>query len=141
MTGGAGYIGSLLVPALIDRFPKVTVLDTFASGDTQLANCCASRAFEPVRGDARDERLLDQLVPNFDVIIPLAALVGAPMCARDPIAATSINRDAVLAIIKRMSSSQRLIYPTTNSGYGIGESDAYCTEKTPLRPISLYGRT
>jgi nucleoside-diphosphate-sugar epimerase len=131
----------MLVRALTDRFPKVTVLDTFASGDTQLATCCASRAFEPVRGDARDERLLDRLVPKFDVIIPLAALVGAPMCAQDPIAATSINRDAVLAIIKRMSSSQRLIYPTTNSGYGIGERNAYCTEETPLRPISLYGRT
>jgi nucleoside-diphosphate-sugar epimerase len=131
----------MLVPALTYRFPKVVVLDTFASGDTQLASCCACPSFEPIRGDARDERLLDQLVPSADVIIPLAAVVGAPLCATDPIAATTINRDAILSIVKRLSADQRVIYPTTNSGYGVGERNAYCTEETPLRPISLYGQT
>lgn len=141
VTGGAGYIGSLLVCALLERFAKVTVIDTFATGDTQLATCCAFPGFEPVRGDVRDERLLDKLVPSADVIIPLAALVGAPLCAADPIGAVTINRDAILAIVNRLSADQRVIYPTTNSGYGIGEKDQFCTEDTPLRPISLYGRT
>ena len=141
VTGGAGYIGSMLVRALLERFAKVTVLDTFATGDTQLATCCAYPGFDPIRGDVRDERLLDKLVPSADVIIPLAALVGAPLCAADPIGATTINRDAVFSIVKRLSTDQKVIYPTTNSGYGIGEKDSFCTEETPLRPISLYGQT
>jgi nucleoside-diphosphate-sugar epimerase len=141
VTGGGGYIGSLLVPTLLEAGHTVTVLDTFASGGTELASVCAHQGFVPVRGDARDERLLDQLVPKADLIIPLAALVGAPLCARDQIGAKSLNRDAILALAKRVSSDQRMIYPTTNSGYGVGAKDAFCTEETPLNPISLYGTT
>jgi len=141
VTGGAGYIGSVLVPTLLERDHDVTVLDTFSRGTTELASCCRFETFRPVRGDARDERLLDNLVPRADAIIPLAAMVGAPLCDADPLAARSINRDAVIAIAKRAQKSQILIYPTTNSGYGIGEPDIPCTEETPLRPISLYGRT
>jgi nucleoside-diphosphate-sugar epimerase len=141
VTGGGGYIGSLLVPTLLEAGHSVTVLDTFAGGGTELATVCASEGFVPVRGDARDERLLDQLVPQADLIIPLAALVGAPLCARDRIGATSLNRDAILALTKRVSGDQRMIYPTTNSGYGVGAKDAFCTEETPLNPISLYGTT
>lgn len=141
VTGGAGYIGSVLVPTLLDRGHEVTVLDTFARGTTELALCCRYPGFSPVRGDARDERILDKLIPQCDVVIPLAALVGAPLCNEDPIAARTVNRDAVIALTKRVSKSQIVVYPTTNSGYGIGEAGKFCTEETPLRPISLYGVT
>lgn len=141
VTGGAGYIGSMLVPRLLANDHHVTVLDTFARGDTVLSTSCADPKFTPVSGDARDTRLLDELVPHADVIIPLAALVGAPLCAKDAVGATTLNRDAILAIVERAGKGQRIIYPTTNSGYGVGEKDAFCTEETPLRPVSLYGRT
>jgi nucleoside-diphosphate-sugar epimerase len=141
VTGGAGYIGSVLVPQLLDRGHKVTVLDTFDRGTTELASSCANENFRPVRGDARDTRLLDELAPKHDVIIPLAALVGAPLCKMDPIAAKTLNQDAVVALVERTSNSQIVIYPTTNSGYGVGEAGKFCTEETPLRPISLYGVT
>jgi nucleoside-diphosphate-sugar epimerase len=141
VTGGAGYIGSVLVPALLDRGHEVTVLDTFSRGATELAQCCHFARFNPIRGDARDERILDELVPRADVVIPLAALVGAPLCNEDPIAARTTNLDAVVALTKRTGRAQMVIYPTTNSGYGIGEAGKFCTEATPLRPISLYGET
>lgn len=141
ITGGAGYIGSVLVPTLLQHGHEVTVLDTFARGTTELAACCQYETFNPVRGDARDTRMLDSLVPKADVLIPLAALVGAPLCKEDPIAAVSLNQDAVIAAVQRLSPSQRVIYPTTNSGYGIGQEGIACTEETPLNPISLYGTT
>jgi nucleoside-diphosphate-sugar epimerase len=141
ITGGAGYIGSLLVPALLHRDWHVTVLDTFAAGDAYLAGACAYSTFEPVRGDARDMRVVEPLLREADVVIPLAALVGAPLCSRDEIAAVTLNRDAVVNLMKLISSDQRVVYPTTNSGYGVGDGNAYCTEETPLRPVSLYGRT
>lgn len=141
VTGGAGYIGSLLVPALLGRGWQVTVLDTFAAGEPFLAHCCAYPNFEPVRGDARDMRILEPLLRKCDIVIPLAALVGAPLCARDEIGATTLNRDAVVNLVKCAGKQQLIAYPTTNSGYGIGAGDALCTEKSPLRPVSLYGRT
>ena len=141
VTGGAGYIGSVLTPTLLERGHSVTVLDTFERGDTALAACCQYPNFIPVRGDARDERLLDELVPKADVAIPLAALVGAPICAGDPLTAQSLNEAAIGSLTRRMSSSQLLLYPTSNSGYGIGETAEFCTETSPLRPVSLYGRT
>jgi nucleoside-diphosphate-sugar epimerase len=141
VTGGAGYIGSVLVPTLLQRGHHVVVLDTFARGTTELAACCRYRNFEPIRGDARDERLLDELVPKADAVIPLAALVGAPLCKADPIAAKTLNHHAVVALTRRVSRSQMIVFPTTNSGYGIGEAGVYCTEATPLNPISLYGAT
>ena len=141
ITGGAGYIGSILVPTLLEQGHQVTVVDTFARGDTALAMACPYDGFNPVRHDCRDERLLDDLVPQHDVLIPLAALVGAPLCKEDPIAAQTTNQDAVIALARRASTSQILVYPTTNSGYGLGQGDTFCTEETPLNPISLYGVT
>lgn len=139
VTGGAGYIGSVLVPALLESGYAVTVLDTFARGDTELAACCANDAFDVVQGNVRDEGLVRGLVSKADIVIPLAALVGAPLCKRDPFTATAVNRDAVSALVKMVSRSQKILFPTTNSGYGIGETGKECTEETPLRPISLYG--
>ena len=131
----------MLVPELLDRGYKVTGLDTYQRGDTALANVAANPNFEPVRGDARDENLLRELLPKVDVVIPLAALVGAPLCKQDPIAAKTTNLDAILSILKLRGQGQRIVYPTTNSGYGIGQKGVFCTEETPLSPISLYGTT
>ena len=141
VTGGAGYIGCILVPALLRRDWQVTVLDTFATGEPFLAECCLNPLFEPVRGDARDMRIVKPLLAQADIVIPLAALVGAPLCSRDEVGATTLNRDAVVYLMQRVSRDQCVVYPTTNSGYGIGEGNAFCTEETPLRPVSLYGRT
>ena len=141
VTGAAGYLGCMLVPALLDRGCKVIALDTYERGDTALAHVAANPNFEPVRGDARDEGLLGELLPNVDIVVPLAALVGAPLCKQDPIAATTTNLEAILSILKMRGKDQRIIYPTTNSGYGIGEKGVFCTEETPLKPVSLYGTT
>ena len=141
VTGGAGYIGSVLVPRMLEQGHSVTVLDTFERGTTDLSSSCANENFNPVRGDARDTRMLDELVPKHDVLIPLAALVGAPLCKQDPIAARTLNQDAVVDLVKRTSKEQIIVYPTTNSGYGVGEAGKFCTEKSPLNPISLYGVT
>lgn len=140
VTGGAGYLGSILVPELLKLGHKVTVLDTFMFGQNSLLECCAYDSFNVVRGDAREEDILNPLLKNADYIIALAALVGAPLCKRDKIGTLSTNRDAVASIAKLASKEQRVIYPCTNSGYGIGEKGVFCTEETPLRPISLYGK-
>jgi nucleoside-diphosphate-sugar epimerase len=140
VTGGAGYIGSILVPDLLRDGHKVTVLDNFRYRQASLSHCCADPNFSVINGDVRDDTLMARLVKDADIIIPLAAYVGAPLCDRDPVAATGTNRDAILAMLKRLSLEQRVLFPTTNSGYGVGESGKYCTEETPLRPISRYGR-
>ena len=141
ITGGAGYIGGILVPTLLDSGYEVAVVDTFAHGVNTLASSCANPAFDAFRLDARDEAKLRPLIAKADWIIPLAALVGAPLCDRDPLGATSINRDAVQMLMKLTSPAQRVLFPVTNSGYGIGEAGKFCDENSPLRPISLYGRT
>jgi nucleoside-diphosphate-sugar epimerase len=141
VTGGAGYLGSILIPELLKAGHKVSVLDAFIFGQTSLLECCANENFEVIKGDARDEGILKAILPKFDILIPLAALVGAPLCSRDAIGTVTVNRDAIQTMTKLASKEQRIIYPTTNSGYGVGEEGVYCTEKTPLRPISTYGKT
>lgn len=141
ITGGAGYLGSVMVPELLKLGHEVTVLDTFMFRQYSLTECCASDNFNVIRGDARDESLLKKLVKDKDVVIPLAALVGAPLCGRDQIGTITTNRDAIKTLTTVLSKEQRIIMPNTNSGYGIGDKDGYCTEKTPLNPISLYGKT
>lgn len=140
VTGGAGYLGSILTPELVAAGHRVTVLDNFMYSQNSLAHLCANVDFDVVNGDARAPDTLSPLVSKADVVIPLAALVGAPLCNRDPIAATTTNRDAIATLCKMLSPSQRVVMPTTNSGYGIGEPGKFCTEETPLRPVSLYGR-
>src|SRR3989338_1465022 len=139
VTGGAGYLGSVLVPELLRRGHSVTVLDTFMFGQNSLLECCAFKSFDVVRADARDEDILQKYLHKADYIIPLAALVGAPLCGRDKIGTITTNKDAIVSLTKLASKEQRIIYPCTNSGYGIGQKDTYCTEETPLKPISLYG--
>lgn len=140
VTGGAGYIGSVLVPMLLGAGYRVTVLDNFMYGQTSLLDCCHDLRLTIVRGDVRDERLLDTLVPKADVILPLACLTGAPVCDRDPDGARAINARAVEILLRLRSPRQALVFPCTNSGYGVGQADVHCDEDTPLRPISLYGR-
>jgi len=141
ITGGAGYLGSVLTPALLQAGHRVVVLDNFLFRQFTLADCCGYDGFEIVRGDCRDEALLRRLLADADIIIPLAALVGAPACERDRVGAVTVNRDAVGLLCRLASPRQRIIFPTTNSGYGIGQADKFCDEDTPLRPISLYGTT
>lgn len=141
VTGGAGYLGSIMVPAFLDAGYRVTVLDNFMFKQNPLAHVCANPDFNVVRGDARDETLVKSLLGDVDVVIPLAALVGAPLCNNDQIGTVTINRDSVIMLTKQLSVDQRILMPITNSGYGIGEKGKFCTEETPLRPISLYGTT
>lgn len=139
-TGGAGYIGSVLVPRLLSEGHRVIVLDNFMYGQTSLLDCCQDENLTIVRGDARDERLVSELLREADVILPLACFTGAPLSDKFPLEAQTINLDAVKLLLKLRSRNQRIIFPTTNSGYGIGQSGIHCDEKTPLRPISHYGR-
>lgn len=141
ITGGAGYIGSVLTPTLLAEGHEVTVLDNFYFNQATLLDCCRYETFQVVRGDARDEKLIQSLVPKADLVIPLAALVGVPICNTDLIATQTTNQDAVEMLCRLLSPNQKIIMPVTNSGYGIGEKDKYCTEDSPLKPISLYGVT
>jgi nucleoside-diphosphate-sugar epimerase len=141
VTGGAGYIGSILVPALLAEGHRVTVLDNFRYNQASLLECCADEKLRVVRGDAREEAALKPLVNEADVLIPLAALVGVPVSEADPVGARTLNLDAIKLLLSLRSPQQRILFPCTNSGYGIGQKDKFCTEETPLRPISLYGRT
>src|SRR5262245_59193963 len=140
VTGAAGYIGSTLVPALLDAGYAVTAVDNFMYDQDSLAAVCYHPFFSLVRGDVRSTEIIRPLVKDADIIIPLAALVGAPLCDRDPIAATTTNKDAIVNMLSWLSRDQMVLLPITNSGYGIGEDGKYCTEETPIRPISLYGR-
>lgn len=141
VTGGAGYIGSILVPELLKLGHKVTVLDNFMYKQTSLVDCCQYEGFEIINGDCRDEEILKKVLPGKDYIIPLAALVGFPLCKKDKIAAETTNFEAVKKILEMRSAEQRVIFPCTNSGYGLGQGQEYCTEESPISPISLYGKT
>lgn len=141
VTGGAGYIGSILVPTLLSQDYKVTVLDSLQFGQTSLLECCSNPHFDFIKGDICDESMISGLLPKHDIVIPLAAIVGAPACKMNPSLTKMVNFDAAMMMIAKLSSMQMVIFPTTNSGYGIGEQDSFCTEKSPLRPLSDYGKT
>ena len=141
ITGGAGYIGSVLVPELLLREHNVTVLDSFLYRQASLIDCCKYKNFTVVNGDARDEETLKRVIYGKDFIFPLAALVGFPVCDKDKTAATTTNLGAVESIIKLREKGQKIIFPCTNSGYGLGQGQNYCTEESPIDPISLYGKT
>lgn len=141
VTGGSGYLGSVLIPHLLDVGYKVTCLDNLSYGQKSLFHLAGNPNFDFIFGDVRNKELLEKIVPNFDVIIPLAAIVGMPPCELKPIDAKSINYDSIVLINNIRRPDQKLIYPTTNSGYGTKSGDIYCTEETPLEPISLYGKT
>jgi nucleoside-diphosphate-sugar epimerase len=141
VTGGAGFIGSILIPKLLSEGHQVTVLDNFYYGQNSLLECCANPCFEIIRGDCRDKATLESALAGVDFILPLAALVGAPVCKEDEVAANTVNLEAVRLLLSLRSPGQGIIFPCTNSGYGVGAQGEFCTEDSPLRPISLYGRT
>lgn len=138
VTGGAGYLGSTMVPNLLQAGHKVTVLDNFIFKQTSLNAVCYHPHFSIVQGDIRVESVMAPLLKKADIVIPLAALVGAPLCTLDPVGATTINHDAITLMIKLLSQQQIVLMPTTNSAYGTGDENNYCTEESPLRPISQY---
>jgi nucleoside-diphosphate-sugar epimerase len=140
VTGGAGYLGSIMVPDLLGLGHKVTVLDNFLYKQNSLAHVCRDTNFQVINGDARLTDTVAPLLAQADVVIPLAALVGAPVCDKDPVGATTLNLDAQKMLLDRLSPDQRVLIPITNSGYGVGDEGTMCTEETPLRPVSLYGR-
>ena len=141
VSGGAGYIGAILVPIFLRNGFQVTVLDNLAYGQTSLLDCCSNPNFDFIRGDICDFGLVNDLLPKFDVVIPLAAIVGAPACDRNAMLTRLVNYDAHMNIIGNLSTDQRVVFPTTNSGYGVGQVGIECTEESPLQPISEYGRT
>ena len=138
VTGGAGYLGSTMVPDLLAAGHKVTVLDNFMFKQTSLNHCAYHPNFSVVKGDIRVEDTMAKLMKDADVIIPLAALVGAPLCSLDPIGATTVNHDAITLMLKLLSKDQIILMPTTNSAYGTGDENNYCNEESSLRPISQY---
>lgn len=140
VTGGAGYLGSTLVPQLLAAGHRVTVLDSFMFRQTSLNHVCYHPNFQVVKGDIRVESTMAPLLKSADIVIPLAALVGAPMCSADPVGAKTVNHDAIEMMLTMMSTDQRVLMPTTNSAYGTGDEHNFCTEESPLRPISIYAR-
>mgnify|MGYP003646087235 FL=1 len=165
ITGGAGYLGSVLVQKLMEskksarlsyhdpnyeakvetpsyyKWEKVTVYDNLMYKQTPLTNYCYRGDFEFIQGDVRDQDKLRPLVAEADVIIPLAAIVGFPACEADKELATKVNAEQIDFILEHMKPTCKVIYPNTNSGYGVGESGVHCTEETPLNPLSHYGKT
>jgi len=166
ITGGAGYIGSVLTQKLMEAkkvwcnsdfinvnpntkrewsgcigWNKVTVYDSLMYGQTPLTNYCYKDDFFFVKGDVRDEEKLRPLVEEADIIIPLAAIVGFPACDKDKELATRVNYEHVKFVLDNKKPDAKVIYPNTNSGYGVGEKETFCTEETPLNPVSHYGVT
>jgi nucleoside-diphosphate-sugar epimerase len=141
ITGGSGYLGSVITEKLLNKNYEVTILDNLMYNQTSSITFTHNPNFNFIYGDVRDKSLLKSLVNTFDVIIPLAAIVGFPACDRDKDLATAINYEHVRYICELVNGTKiRVVYPNTNSGYGIGESGE-CTEESPLNPISHYGVT
>ncbi len=145
ITGSAGYIGSILVPELLNKGYEVVAIDNFMYNQTSLLDCCHRDKLKIIRGDCRDRDLITKYMKDVDFIFPLACYTGAPLCDKFPLEARSINLDAIemmLNIRKELDKENdiNIIFPTTNSGYGVGKKDVYCTEESELNPISLYGK-
>jgi nucleoside-diphosphate-sugar epimerase len=140
VTGAAGYIGSVMVPILLKEGHKVVAVDNFMYSQSSLLDCCHDKKLTVIRGDARQKELISRCLKDVDAVFPLACITGAPACNNDPATATTTNFDAIKMLLELRSKKQLIIFPTTNSGYGVGQEGIYCTEKTPLNPISLYGR-
>ena len=141
ITGGGGYVGSMLTTALINMGHKVTVIDLMKYEKGSLNHLFYNKNFKLLKRDVRDKNLLKSLVKKNEFIIPLAALVGAPLCDKFKKDAISVNHKSIRTLVSICSKKNKIIFLTTNSGYGVGEKNKFCDENSPLRPISLYGRT
>ena len=141
ITGGAGYIGSILVPILLNLGYKLTVIDNFMYGQNSLLDCTHNSNLNVIYDDVRNKATFTKYVQAADIIIPLAAIVGAPACQRIPKTAREVNVEQAENIAKIISPDQKVLFPVTNSGYGISQGDKECDETSPLKPISHYGIT
>ena len=141
ITGGAGYIGSMLVTKLIEKGYRVTVIDSLQFSKNSLNHLFAHKNFKFIYGDVRNKNLIKKNIKKHNIIIPLAALVGAPLCEKYKKEAKEVNFGSIKYMLKIVSKKQKIIFPTTNSGYGIGQKEKYCDENSPLNPISFYGKT
>ena len=141
ITGGAGYIGSKLATNLINKNYQVTIIDCLKFSSKSLNHLFSKKNFTFIKNDVRNKKVMKSLISKNDFIIPLAALVGAPLCEKNKKEAISVNLNSIKFLMKNISKKNKVIYLTTNSGYGVGEKNKYCDETTPLNPISLYGRT
>ena len=138
ITGGAGYLGSVMSEKLLIDGHKITVFDNFLYGQASLNHLCIYENFEVIKGDVRNYQLIEKYIKKSDIIIPLAALVGAPLCNFDPAGSKSINHDAVSQMLKVLSKDQMILMPTTNSAYGTSKTGQVCNEESKLNPISNY---
>ena len=141
ITGAAGYIGSSLTTKLVLSGHQVTALDNLSLTNNSLSHLFLKDNFTFINGDVRNKKLMSKMIVGMDYIIPLAALVGAPLCDKFPKLTKQINLDSIIFILKKIKKNQKIIYPNTNSGYGIGKKNKFCDENSPLNPISLYGKT
>ena len=141
ITGGAGYIGSKLATKLLNLKYKVTILDVLKFSSKSLNHLFNNKNFTFIKGDVRNKKLIKSLIRKSEFIIPLAALVGAPLCEKNKKEAISVNLNSIHFMMKNLNKKNKIIYLTTNSGYGIGKKNKYCDENSPLNPVSLYGRT
>jgi len=141
ITGGAGYIGSMLATKLVNLNFNVTVIDILKFSKSSLNHLFCKKNFNFIKANIRDKKLMKKLIEKNEFIIPLAALVGAPLCENNKNEAIAVNLDSIKFLIKNVKQKNKVIYLTTNSGYGVGEKNKFCDESSPLKPISLYGRT
>ena len=140
VTGGAGFSGSILVPLILDAGHRVTVLDNFLYGQSPFLDRCGDENLEIIRDDVRHIVTLKRALWEQEAIIPLAALVGAPACDRDKVGARTINLDAIRDLMRFRDPSQYVVYPNSNSGYGICPDGQSAREDSPLSPLSLYAK-
>ena len=138
ITGGAGYIGSILTPHLLEKEYSVTVVDNFMYSENSLNASCINKNLKIIKADVRDNKFMKKLFSQNDIVIPLAAIVGAPACEFDPVGSETINKKSILEFLKSKSKDQIVIMPTTNSAYGSGDKNNYCDENSKLNPISKY---
>jgi len=138
VTGGAGYIGSVMVPELLNLGHEVTIIDNFMYRQASLNHCCCYSNFNVVNGDIRHDDFMRPYYEEAEIIFPLAAYVGAPLCNKDRTGAQTVNHDAIMSMLKVLREDQKVLMPTTNSAYGTGDKDNFCDEDSPLNPISKY---
>jgi nucleoside-diphosphate-sugar epimerase len=141
ITGGAGYLGSVITKKMLDLGHSVTALDSLIFNQTSPLQFTYDKKYNFIYGDVRNKKLLEDQVKKHDVIIPLAALVGFPACNKDPEMAWEVNHKQIDNMLRFLSPDQMILYPNTNSGYGIGAGQTECTEESPLNPISVYGES
>jgi len=141
ITGAAGYIGSMLTTKLVEFGFNVLAVDLLKYDKNSLSHLFYYNNFSFLRADITKPKVVKKIIKNVDFIIPLAALVGAPLCEKYKEKAKKVNVSSIKLILRFIKKNQKIIYPTTNSGYGVGEKNKYCDENSPLRPISLYGVT